>query len=235
MQLTQNDVHFVVSRLPKDIRELMQNGKIFLGGGFMRATVAGEKPNDIDLFGPSVEMLDNAANKLLANRPGAHKSTTKNAITVYQSPRLPVQFITRWLYDSAVKVAESFDFTVAQAVIWYSCCVEGEKDHWASWVAEGFYQDLAARRLVYTCPARNEDAGGSLLRVRKFLGRGYNIQPPALAAVIARLLSAVQPTKVDTRDEKATSTVLEGLLREVDPMTIIDGQPITDEDVEAIF
>ncbi len=132
---------------------------------------------DIDLFGPSVDVLDNAANKILAERPGAHKSTTKNAITVYQSPRLPVQFITRWLYDSAVKVAESFDFTVAQAVIWYSCCVEGEKDHWASWAAEGFYQDLAARRLVYTCPARNEDAGGASdarSKTQLFEGRRQN-------------------------------------------------------------
>ena len=36
MELTKNDVHFVVSRLPKDVRELMQRSRIFLGGGFMR-------------------------------------------------------------------------------------------------------------------------------------------------------------------------------------------------------
>ena len=233
MRLTQNDVHFVVSRLPRDVRDLMQKRPIFLGGGFMRATIAGEKPADIDLFGNSKEMLDNAANEILANRPGANRSTTENAITIYQSPRLPVQFITRWLYDDPVKVAESFDFTIAQAVIWYECCKEGHSP-WTSWASDGFYQDLAARRLVYTCPARNEDAGGSLLRVRKFLSRGYNIQPPALAAVIARLMAGVRDN-VDVRDEKATSTILEGLLREVDPMTIIDGQPITDADVEAIF
>ena len=38
-----------------------------------------------------------------------------------------------------------------------------------------FYPDLAARRLVYTSPLRNEDAGGSILRVLKFYQRGYRI------------------------------------------------------------
>ena len=37
-----------------------------------------------------------------------------------------------------------------------------------------FYPDLAARRLVYTAPVRDEEAGGSLLRVRKFIERKDN-------------------------------------------------------------
>ena len=233
--LSKDDIHFVVSRLPKDVRELMQKDQVFLGGGFIRATIAGERPSDIDLFGANDGLLDNCANKLVANRPGARKISTKNAITVYQSPRLPVQFITRWMFGDAVRLAESFDFTISQAVVWYNRTPGQMDTRWSSWTAEGFYRDLAARRLVYTRPVRNEDAGGSLMRVRKFLGRGYNIQPPALAAVIARLMAGLDSKRVDTRDEKATSTVLEGLLREVDPMTIIDGQPITDADVEAIF
>ena len=233
--LSKNDIHFVVSRLPKDIRELMQKDQVFLGGGFLRATIAGEKPSDIDLFGPSEEILDNCANKLVANRPGARKIRTKNAITIYQSPRLPVQFITRWMFDDPVRLAESFDFTISQAVIWYNRTPVQVDTRWLSWTAEDFYADLAARRLVYTQPKRNEDAGGSLMRVRKFLGRGYNIQVPALAAVLARLVSGVDAGRVDVKDEVATSRVLEGLLREVDPLTIIDGEPITDGDVDAAF
>ena len=233
--LSKDDIHFVVSRLPKDVRELMQKDQVFLGGGFIRATIAGERPSDIDLFGANDGLLDNCANKLVANRPGARKISTKNAITVYQSPRLPVQFITRWVFDDPVRLAESFDFTISQAVIWYNRTPVQMDTRWSSWTAEGFYRDLAARRLVYTRPVRNEDAGGSLMRVRKFLGRGYNIQPPALAAVLARLVSGVDAGRVDVKDEVATSRVLEGLLREVDPLSIIDGEPITDEDVDAAF
>jgi hypothetical protein len=233
--LSKNDMQFVVSRLPKDIRDLMQRHPLFLGGGFVRATIAGEKPSDIDLFGPDEDVLDACANNLVANRAGARKIHTKNAITLYQSPRLPVQFITRWMFGDAVHLAESFDFTIAQAVIWYDRAPNPPPTRWLSWTAESFYADLAAHRLVYTRPKRNEDAGGSLMRVRKFLARGYNIQPGALAAVIARLMAGVDRNRVDTGDEAATSAVLEGLLREVDPLTVIDNQPITDEDVDAAF
>lgn len=219
MELTKTDLHFVVSRLPKDVRELLMQKPLILGGGFIRATIASEKPSDIDLFGHSESSLEDWANSLVAGRDGAKKVRTPNAITVYQRPRLPVQFITRWLFDDPMKVAESFDFTIAQAVIWY----DGLTPEWHSWICDGFYPDLAARRLVYTFPKRNEDASGSLLRVRKFLTRGYNIQLAAFAGVIARLISALRVDKLDINEEQASSRVLEGLLREVDPLTIVDG------------
>ena len=69
----------------------------------------------------------------------------------------------------------------------------------------------------------------SLLRVGKFLARGYNIQPPALAGVIARRVSGIKPGKVDMKDEKAVGVIIESLLCQVDPLTIIDGEPIAEE------
>jgi hypothetical protein len=233
MPLTKNDVQFVVSRLPKDIREMMMTRKLYLGGGFIRATIAGEVPSDIDLFGPSAGELDAWANELCANRAGSRVVRTTNATTIFQAPRLPVQFITRWVYDGAVKVAESFDFTVAQAVIWYCKSPLSNYNHvgpcWLSYCHPEYYSDLAARRLVYTRPQRNEDAGGSMLRVRKFLGRGYNIQPTALADVMARLYTGVKGNNLDMRNETVVSGVLEGLLRQVDPLNVIDGIVQPDE------
>ena len=225
--LTKNDVHFVVCRLPKDIRELMMKYPLFLGGGFIRATIAGEVPSDIDLFGPSVKELETWAFTLCESRGnGTRKINTGNAITLYNAPRLPVQFITRWVFPDAVGVAQSFDFTIAQAVIWYNL----QSSTWLSYCANEYYSDLAARRLVYTRPQRNEDAGGSMLRVRKFLGRGYNIQPQALADVIARLMAAVHTNRVDMTREQDISPILEGLLRQVDPLTVIDGMVMPDND-----
>ena len=236
MFLTKNDVQFVVSRLPKDIREMMMKYPLFLGGGFIRATIAGEVPSDIDLFGPSVKELETWANELCDSRGnGIRKIKTANAITLYNAPRMPVQFITRWVYDDAIKVAESFDFTIAQAVIWYCRSPLSNYNHvgpcWLSFCHDEYYSDLAARRLVYTRPQRNEDAGGSILRVRKFLGRGYNIQPTALAYVLARLFAGIKTTRLlNMGDETAVSGVLEGLLRDVDPLTVIDGLVMPDED-----
>jgi len=233
--LTKEDLRFVVSRIPRDVREMMIKYNLTIAGGFIRSTIAGEKPSDIDLFGETVEMLDNAANWIAANRRARiHK--TDNAITILTPSRIPLQLITRWLYKEIGPLVESFDFTIAQAAIGVIVNEDGKSVSWTSFISDSFYPDLAARRLVYTFPVRNEDAGGSLLRVRKFLSKGYTIQAPALAGTIARLISRLKwdesfnyHMKNNMIDEVWLSQVITGLLREVDPLTIIDGIDIIDE------
>lgn len=223
-ELTRDDVRFILSRLPRDVRDLIKDRNLYLAGGFIRATIAGEKPADIDLFGPSKNVCEAAANFLHGKRRDSRLIATANAFTVLTPARVPVQFIHRWTFDDAPSVAASFDFTIAQAVVWYHLT-----DGWRSSCSARFYSDLAARRLVYTCPIRNEDAGGSLLRVRKFLAKGYTIQAPALAKVIARLIQGVDPERKMVGDEAGLARVLCGLLREVDPLLVIDGVEVVDE------
>ena len=224
MELTKNDLNFVLTHLPKDVRILIEENPVFLGGGFIRAIIAGEKPSDIDLFGKTKEQLQVFAYKL-SNSRGVKVHETKNAITLLCNPRLTVQFITRWVYDTAEGVMASFDFTVCQAVIWY----DWDSSTWKSAISESFYCDLAARRLVYTMPQRNEDAGGSILRVRKYLSRGYNIQAQSLGKCIARLYMGIRSESFAMHDETEMGKVLTGLLREVDPNHVIDGVEIADE------
>lgn len=221
-ELTPTDLHFVVSRTPKDIRALMETGHLFLAGGFIRSTIAGEKVNDIDLFGRSKDELEAAAKDIALSRHGRYFGTD-NAFTVLAAPRTPVQFIHRWLFNDPLQCAASFDFTIAQAVIWK------DAGNCRSSCSDRFYSDLAARRLYYTSPIRNEDAGGSLLRVRKFLAAGYNIQAPSLAAVIARLVKGIHPSKFAETGEDAIADIVTGLLREVDPLRVVDGMDIIDE------
>jgi hypothetical protein len=223
--LTLKDLQFVVSRIPRDVRELMKKYGLYLGGGFIRETIAQQKPNDIDLFGPNKAILDTASAELAEARQ-ARVLNTDNAITLVSAPRLPVQFITRWLFAAGDDVLASFDFTVCQAVVWWNGA------NWESRVADTFYSDLAARRLVYTSPNREEAAGGSLMRVRKFLGRGYNIQAESFGAVIARLLHKAHVSGM-TATEEGAAKVITGLLREVDPLLVIDGiEPIEEFDAE---
>ena len=225
MALTKEDLRFVVTRLPRDVRDLAKEHGLFIGGGFIREMIAGNKPNDVDLFGPTKEVLGLAA-ELIAEKRGARIHKTDNAITVLTGSRMPIQFITRWLYSDPHKLLAEFDFTVCQAVIWF----DKEDGLWKSATAPTFYPDLAARRLVYTYPQREEDAGGSMLRVRKFLQRGYTIQAPSLGGVIARIARAVNWEKVGD-DEQHVGRVIAGLLREVDPLTIVDGlEPIDDHE-----
>lgn len=218
-----SDLAFVVSRLPKDVASLLKDARVVVGGGFIRETIAGQKPNDIDLFGKDTETLKLAA-KLIAEKREARWFATDNAITVVAPNRMPLQFITRWLFETPQQVIESFDFTVCQAAIWF----DHTTDRWCSAIGEDFYRDLAARRLTYTHPKRNEDAGGSLLRVRKFLARGYSIQTLSLAGVVARLAMSVDWGKVHG-DESQATRVMTGLLREVDPLLVVDGVDVVDE------
>jgi len=222
-QLTHRDLQFVVSRLPRDVRDMVRSNGLYVGGGYIRETIAGGKVNDIDLFGRADSDLDTCANYLAVSREGrTHK--TDNAITVLAPPRIPAQFITRWKYDDPVALMDSLDFTVCQAIVWF----DAENNRWTSVVHAEFYSDLAARRLVYTFPVREEDAGGSILRIRKFLQRGYNIQAESLGGVISRLVDGMRESGM-THNEKDRALVIAGLLREVDPLVVIDGIDPIDE------
>lgn len=218
--LTDTDLRLVVSRIPNDIRSIMMRYPVIMGGGFIRSVIAGEEVQDIDLFGGNKDTLNDCADKLVSSRGAeSRKHHTPNAITVVSMGRMPVQFITRWLYNSPIALMESFDFTVCRATL------EFRDSKWVSYIDPDFYHDLASRRLVYRYPQREEDAGGSILRVRKFLSRGYSIQPPSLAGVIARLTGSI----VVGGGEEEYAKAIEKRLVEVDPILIVDGVDVTDE------
>lgn len=226
--LTDNDLRYVVTRLPRDIRDLLteHSNKLFLGGGFIRATIAGETPSDIDLFGSDKDFLNSVATILQGRREGSKVHKSKNAITLLTHDRLPVQFITRWTFAHAYALIESFDFTVCQAAIWRSG--NQSNSQWCSSIGENFYVDLAGRRLVYTSPVREEEAGGSLMRVIKYTKRGYSIQVSSLGAVLARMAFKIRDSSLAT-SEAGTAQILTGMLREVDPLTVVDGVEMVDE------
>ncbi len=229
--LVQKDMHHIVSRLPKDVAQLLRDDpRLCIGGGIIRALIGQEKPNDIDFFGPSDEVLKATAEKLCNARNAKGEVTklhrTDNAVTVFTLNRLPAQFITRWTFTDMQKVVDSFDFTVCQAVIFF----DPTDKQFKSCCSEAFYPDLAARRLTYTSPVRNEDAGGSLLRVIKYIRRGYSVQVVSLGAVCARLYSGMREDSAALRDEGQRAKVLAGLLREVDPLLVIDGVEIGEDD-----
>ena len=231
-QLKEADLRFILSRVPKDLRTIMQEEVLWLGGGLVRARIAGEKPSDIDFFVYSKEDADRIAYRIGRERKNSQVTSTENAITITNHPRLPVQIITRWLYGTAQEILESFDYTIAMAVIWF----DQKSKTWHSLCHPDFYADLAAKRLVYTNPQRDEDAGGSLMRMRKFLYRGYNIQAPSMAGIIARVQSEALRRALDQVEgdwakigEERLHKIIIGLLREVDPLTLVDDMEAIDE------
>lgn len=221
------DLHRVMQNIPADVRALMRKYNLFVGGGMIRSLIAGEPVSDIDLFGQTVDILQKAALEIaLSRKAQIHK--TDNAWTIICPPRAALQFIQRWVFLDINSVVESFDFTVCQAAVGWER-MDGADHRWVGLVADNFYRDLAGRRLVYTFPVRDEDAGGSMLRVRKFLMRGYNIQINSLAGVIARLMKGLEDSAFVGSPEGVKATILMARLREVDPLVLVDGLDVIDE------
>lgn len=235
MQLNKDDLRNVVTHLPKDIRKILTShpGKVFVGGGFIRAVVGQEKISDIDMFGENAATLGMLAERLKTDRGDTKVHTSKNAITILTNNRHPVQMITRWLFTSADDLISSFDFTVCASAVYF------QNGEWKSQVSEHFYADLAAKRLRYTLPKREEEAGGSMLRVIKYVKRGYSISPKSLAQVMARVSVAANTNILNNsrinwdskciESETYVSLAIQEKLREVDPLLIVDGLDVEDD------
>lgn len=212
MKLRHEDLRWCLRLLPKPVFELLKERpkKLAVAGGFIRSAITGEKISDIDLFSESKDAAEAAARKLAVGRS---RIETDNAYIVFGNLKYTVQFIHRWAYDCPEDILPSFDFTIARAAFWY------DDEKWLTLCDEDFYSDLAAKRLVYCCPDRNEDAGGSMLRVLKFYQKGYRIPLDSLGSVIARLVSGVKLDEITAHEETELqmAKVLTGLLREVDP------------------
>lgn len=222
------DIAWCVKRLHPTIVKVMQEhgAKIVCAGGFIRSCIANEPIQDIDLFVPSAEFGRQLAQQI-ARAHGSAIHTTENAITI-SGPKTPIQIITRWVFQKPEDVIASFDFTIACAAFWWelSPYKDGKQDPPKLYGGcdDRFYEDLAARRLVYRAPIRNEDAGGSMLRVLKFYQRGYRIPLDSLGAVMGRMFKDYNsPGDMgDMERERHIAKVMTGFLREVDPNTFAD-------------
>jgi hypothetical protein len=225
LNLKRQDISWCITRLPKVIKSLLVNNRenVVLAGGYIRSCITNDKINDIDLFVKSKDEAIRVA-KSLSDK----MFVTDNAFTIRLDNCPTIQIIHRWTFDSPDKIINSFDFTIARACIWW-----GDDSKWHSLIDDAFYSDLAAKRLVYCSPVREEEAGGSMLRVLKFYQRGYRIPLDSLGAVIARLAVAVQRKKIDDSSEESWARILTGLLYEVDPNTDFDRlSPYIEESAE---
>jgi hypothetical protein len=210
--LRPDDLSLVVARLPCEVRGLCMKLELIVAGGFIRATLGRERASDVDLFG-SKDVLVRAAEKLSEERHvGVYE--TENALTIAEPGRLPVQFVTGFELATPGAIVSHFDFTVSCAAVWYE-----KGKGWRSSCHADFYQDLAGKVLRYT---GNGVPEGSILRMRKFLQRGYFIGVPDLALLVAKAVQCVDWKACDPEDVERLSFVLAGKFRELDPLTAVD-------------
>ncbi len=233
MPLNPHDLAWCLRRAPKEVLELLKRypRKSCVAGGFIRACIANEDINDIDIFACDkthaalfAATLSNAA----AQRKGRPQRVveTDNAYTIFGFPIDP-QVIHRWTFADVMDVIPSFDFTVACAVIFWC----NRLNRWEGFCAPTFYSDLAAKRLVYRAPVREEEPGGSMLRVLKFYQKGYRIPLDSLGLVMARCCKdidekgilklmndhCISDDSAGRGRETALAKIITGRLVEVDP------------------
>lgn len=223
--LSKQDVFWIRRRIPDSLwTEMMHwRTRVIVAGGFIRSCITGEQVNDIDVFTDDKEHARLMALEL-NTRIGKKMIETENAFTVI-GEYVPVQFIHRWTFKEPSEVVASFDFTIASAAVWISSEYDAQRHPILESICDdSFYQDLAAKRLIYRSPVRNEDAGGSLLRLLKFYQRGYRSPLESTAAVMARMAAAIDNGRLaglmageNLTSEQAIAKVFTGMLREVDP------------------
>lgn len=182
--LDQEDVKKVIYAIPESITSVlrMYDKKAVIAGGFIRAIIANEKVNDLDIFVNSASEALALKNEL----PGQWKERDK----VYDGSidRLPVQIVFHYPFTEPYQILEQFDYTVTKAAIWFDG-IEAFKafrtPNFVSTCHDKFYRDLARKILVY---GRSEtfERLESMPRLLKYISYGYTIGPKDLAEVIAR-------------------------------------------------
>jgi hypothetical protein len=202
INLDEHDVRRIASRLPQPLRELLEKrSDLAVAGGFIRTIITNERVSDVDVFGSAPLAVKAAADDYAEIVKDRDPVETENAVTVRGRP--PVQFIHKWTFDTKRDLVQSFDFTIARSAIWF------EGAAWQSIADDRFYIDLAARRLVYASPAGNT-AGGTLLRLQKFVARGYRASAFNIAKIAQDLAAAAGGDDLLVK-------ALARLIREVDP------------------
>lgn len=207
-KLHAEDIAKCLKKIPsklKDIVKAKYPGSVFIAGGFIRSVIMHEEIRDIDVFARDSELAKEVANGYSNSfTPPARLMETKNAITL-PTKKPVVQVISRWHFSEPKGVIGSFDFVHCCAVIWW----DGE--NWDSACHDQYYRDLAGKHLTYTAPTRMEDPGGSMVRVLKFMRRGFRIDAENLGRVMARVSDASEKV-LDEEDREATNlSILVGL------------------------
>ena len=168
----------VEKSLSKRVRNiLMGNTNLYIAGGYIRDIHSGIKPKDIDIWGGTKTQIDSITDKLVKKS----LFETGNSVTMYHKKKV-IQFVYRWQFSTALELIESFDFTCCAAAVWY------DGTEWRG-ISDTFFEyDIDKNQLIYTSPDREEDVMGSMMRVLKFVKRGWDIPDSSIAAVLGRVI-----------------------------------------------
>jgi|SRR6185436_5411230 len=198
-----NVEELIITRLPVPVRNALQthSGKLVLAGGFIRATLANEPVNDIDLFiSGDKETARMIAHNLSQNIDNGCVVETDNAFTVRGYPVVP-QIVYRWKFSHPSELLDSFDFSICQVAIWWAA----DCSDWIGSRGANFREDFNSKFLRYMRPIGN-NVGQSFVRLLKFARLGYTTNPETLAEMMAAMCQGMRAeTLLGTESHLATA------------------------------
>jgi len=146
-----------------------------IAGGFLRAFYAGEKPSDMDVYFRAHEALQGYEG--LLEKDGWERTFGTERADSWVKGNHKIQTI-KMIYGTPEEILEEFDFTVCQ------CALSGDRVY----LAETFFEDLAARVLVFT---GSRLPLSSLKRAFKYHRRGYHICDENIVKLAEDIAAAV--------------------------------------------
>jgi hypothetical protein len=206
MNLHPDFTEMIVAALPTEIRELAisEGPNILIAGGFCRDVMTGAEPKDIDIFSVSSQAMHNAIHNFDWTEHYTARLTANAKSFIHDDDGPDVQFISRVYYADHFEAVKSFDFSICQVGVFY---IPGKG--WEGICTVEYMEDLPEFKMRYTAPERDEDPGASLLRMVKFVSRGYKIAEADIARVMGRFVVKLdeEPRSVPETEESATERV----------------------------
>lgn len=92
------------------IKQFHYNEGAWLAGGALRASIIGEKIQDYDIFGSSIESLSEFVSN---NLKGYRRTHFSDNVDSYRKGKIKVQIIKGKLYTDMESCIQDFDFTVS--------------------------------------------------------------------------------------------------------------------------
>lgn len=208
-----------VAKLPEYINDRMREWgpHLILAGGFIRDTLLGVTPKDVDLF-----TQENLAATLSSNYSGREQSRgAYNVPEVAGNSRFApttsfYQFIYRFQFSGPEDLLDQFDYSITRAAIWY----DHQDKAWQGTCWDTWYRDIASKRLVFLDRRMEPEA---ILRLLKFTARGYSIDTASLGRVLTSMVGSV-PSGLGVDLDKLEIDFTE-TLEKLSPKTQVNSQP----------
>lgn len=210
VRITNGEVSYLVSRLPLCVSVNLVGAPAIIAGGWLRDTLTRTEPKDLDIFAQDYEEAKKLANQIASfnQQNVGFIVENPNCFTIRILGQIPIQVIFRWKLLSIEQIMQHFDFTIACVAL------QNKFNEWVGFYHQDFFKHIAKKELVYTNPTHEPEPGGSILRMHKFMGRGYTISLSSLAQLQAAYVRTFRGWEY-----AQDATFHRSALLEVDPFT----------------